>query len=90
MRSQLGFARHTAEVNAYHFKGPKHWLSSYPKTNQQPCYDRTVSLNLNAMDAVAQKMSAAEHMPEEAKKYFNCPSFGVDERDDLRTIAVNS
>jgi len=28
-------------------------------------------------------MSAAEHVLKEAKKDFNSPSFGVDERDDL-------
>ena len=83
MRSQLCFARHTAEVEAYHFMGPKRWLSSRPKANQHTCNDRTVRLNLNAIGAVAEQMSAAEHVLEEAKKYFNSPSFGVDERDDL-------
>jgi len=54
VRSQLGFARHPAEVETYHFIGPKRWLSSRPKTNHQPCYDRTVRLNLNALGAEAQ------------------------------------
>ena len=102
VRSQLGFARHTAEVKAYHFKGLKRWLSFRLKTNQQPCYDRTVSLNLSAVGAMAQQMSAAEYVLEESKKDFNSPSLGVDERDDLSgyveqvsrdsqdTIAINS
>ena len=36
VRSQLGFARHTAEVEAYHFIGPKRWLSSRPNHHVKP------------------------------------------------------
>jgi len=37
VRSQLGLARQTAEVEAYLFTGPKRWLSSRPKTNHPTC-----------------------------------------------------
>jgi hypothetical protein len=84
MRHQFGFRCQSNEKEAKHLKRSLCRFTTRPKIDQHACDDRTVTLNLNSVLAVADQVGASQELLEEAEEYFNCPPLSVNQPNDLR------
>ena len=80
---QLFFVSQTREVVADHLVSAFRGFAVGPQANQHAADDRTVALNLNSVAAVADEVATAQHVFEEAKEDFDCPTVLVNQRDGL-------
>ena len=73
MGQQFLFAGKPAEKETDHLVCPLGRLATRPQADQEAGNDRTIRLDLDAVLAMAQQVSAAQKVLEEPKKDFNGP-----------------
>ena len=94
MGNKFLFTGQAHEVKAEHLERALRWFATRPQIDQLASDDRTVSLDLDAVLAVAEQVITAQELLKESKKDLNLPPLGVKQRDhlsgDIEQIGSNS
>ena len=77
MSQQFFLVGHAAEVPADHLVSSQRWLATCPQADQHARDDRAVDLHFDTVLRMAQQMTAAQRMLENAEKNLNRPSVVV-------------